>query len=341
MVSLTELKYYIAKRLILLVPILLCTVAITFVAVRSIRGDPVAMFFGEQTTYSEELMAKLRHDLGLDQPLYVQYAIYLRNLLTGNLGYSVFYHRPVVDDLAQFLPATIELGIAAILISVALGIPLGIVCAIKKDTWVDHLLRVISMIGVSQPAFWSAIMLQMVFYGQLAILPVGGRIDTGIHLTTITGFYVFDSILTGNGPALISSLYHLILPAIALSFSAFATFVKISRSSMLEVLGQEYIRTVKAYGFSDLRVYLKYAFRNALTSNFTVLGLVIANMLGGAFLVEIIFNWPGIGRYTITAINNSDYMPLTSVTLVLTVGYVLVNLLVDILYMKADPRIKM
>lgn len=304
-------------------------------------GDPVVMFYGEQSTYSEEIAVKLRHELGLDQPLFIQYFIYLRNLVFGNLGYSVFYHRPVAEDIIQFLPATIELGLAATLVAVILGFPIGVVCAVKKDKLVDHILRVVSMIGISTPAFWSAIMLQVIFYGTLKILPVGGRLDAGIQLTHITGLNVLDSILTLNWPALSSSLYHLILPAIVLSFAPFAMFVKTVRSTMLDVLGQEYIRTARANGFSEIKIYFKYALRNALVPNLTVLGLVVAYILTGAFLVETIFNWPGIGLYTVTAINATDYMPLTAITLVVTIGYVLVNLAVDILYTVADPRIRM
>jgi len=303
-------------------------------------GDPVTMFFGTEGVISEELYAKLKHELGLDQPIYVQYFIYIKNVLSGNLGYSVFYHRPVAEDFKQFLPATIELGLAASFIAIITGIPLGIICAIRRNKWVDHLVRVVSMTGVAMPAFWSAIMLQSIFYGELKILPVGGRLDAGIQLEMLTGLHVLDSILTMNWLALKSSLYHIILPAMTLSFSPFATLVKMSRTSMLDTLGQQYIRTERASGFSDKVIYFKYALRNALVPNLTVMGLVAAHMLRGAFLVEMIFNWPGIGLYTVTAISNSDYMPLVSVTLLMTIGYVLINLAVDTLYAVVDPRIK-
>lgn len=335
---------YVSRRLLLLVPVLLGISVIAFVLVRVIPVDPAKIALGETALRREGGQATyeaLRKEMGLDEPLYIQYFIYINQLLHLDLGKSFTTSRPVLEDLLRRLPATAELVLFAVAISIIVGIPLGIICATKKDTWLDHIVRLSSLVGVSMPRFWSGLILLTVFWFSLGWAPAPtGRIDGNIVLINITGSFVLDSILSLNIPALASSLHHIILPAICLSTSTLAYVTRMIRSSMLESLTQDYIKTARAKGLSERVVIYKHALRNSIIPTITILGLQIGWLLGGTVVVEYIFSWPGVGRYAVESIGNADYVPIQGFMLMMCLVYVLINLAVDVSYSIFDPRIK-
>jgi peptide/nickel transport system permease protein len=246
----------------------------------------------------------------------------------------------VIDDFRDYFPATVELTLYAIVICLIVGLPLGVLSAVGRNGPVDQFTRVFSMAGVALPIFWLGLVLQILVYGQLHLLPPDQRLDSFVNAPQhITGMYTIDSLLTGNWPALGNSLQHIILPAVTLAFASLATVTRVTRASMLEALGQDYIRTARAKGVRPFRVNYRHALRNALIPTTTLMGLQIGNLLGGAFLVEIVFSWPGIGFYSVQAIRAFDYAAVMGITIIIAVVYTLVNLLVDVLYAVIDPRI--
>jgi ABC-type dipeptide/oligopeptide/nickel transport system permease component len=301
-------------------------------------GDPAYLIAGPRATAAQ--IALIRHELGLDRPIYVQYFAYMSNLIRLDLGTSLVTRQPVMSNLLNFFPATFELTTFSMIITILIGIPLGVMSATKKDRPFDHLSRMFSILGVAMPSFWLGLLLQLLFYGRLGILPFGGRIDGSIQLAHITGLYTIDSLLSFNLPALLSSLEHLILPALTLSFATVGTIVRFSRATMLEVLRQDYIKTAKAKGLSNRVVIYKHALRNSLISILTIGGITYAFMLGGSVMVEEIFSWPGIGRYAAESIIHLDFPAVVGVTLLMAVITVLVNLGTDLIYTYIDPRIK-
>jgi peptide/nickel transport system permease protein len=332
------LRTYLIRRLALLVFVLLGVSVLTFFISHVVPADPARLAAGPHA--SHEQVQQLRQKLGLDRPLLEQYWMYMSGLLRGDLGYSLFSRRPVVEDLKDYFPATVELTVAAMLICLVVGIPLGVLSAMHKNRLLDHLGRLVCIGGVAIPIFWLALLFQLLFYRWLDILPAGGRIDPGLSPPqTITGMYTLDSLLTGNWPVLRSSLSYLILPAITLAFASLAWVARVTRTSMLETLGQDYVRTARSKGMSERRVIYGHALRNALIPTVTLIGLQIGALLAGAFLVEIIFSWPGIGYYTVNAIMAMDFNAIMSTTLLVAVVYTIVNLVVDILYVALDPRI--
>jgi len=329
---------FILRRLVLLIPILFGVSILTFVVSHVVPGDPARLIAGPHATAAE--VAVVRHAYGLDRPLWQQYVTYIGDLLHGNLGISLHTQRPVRDDLSSFLPATIELTAAAMLITIALGIPLGILAALTRNNWPDAVVRLFSTLGVSVPVFWLALVAQLVLYDFLGWFPAGGRLDTTLQPPPhITGMYTIDSLLAGNGPLLANSLWHLALPAIVLSLGSLAVVIRMMRGSMLEVLRQDYIRTASAKGLGERLIIWRHAFRNALLPTITVAGLQTGYLLGGAILVEAVFSWSGIGLYTVQSIFTSDYNAVMGVTLMIAALFILVNLLVDVLYAIVDPRI--
>ena len=330
---------FLIRRLSLLVLVLLGVSLLTFFISHVVPSDPARQAAGPHA--SSEQVQILRAKLGLDKPLPEQYWIFMKGLLKGDLGYSLYSRRNVSEDIKAYFPATIELTITAMLICIVVGVPLGILSAVRKDTWIDHLIRGISISGVGLPIFWLALLFQLIFYRWLNILPSGGRIDpTLAHPASITGLYVLDSLLSGNWAALRSSLFYLIMPAITLAFASLAWIARVTRISMLETLDADYIRTARGKGFSERKMLYLHALPNALIPTITLIGLQIGSLLSGAFLVEIIFSWPGIGFYTYTSIMAMDFNAIMSSTLLIAVVYTVTNLLVDILYMAIDPRIK-
>ena len=326
-----------------LVLVLLGLCAITFTLSMVVPGDPAAAYLGPRAR--PEQVEKVRVQLGLDRPLPVQFAFYMRNLLHGDLGESLRTHRPVMVGILEHLPASLELMLSAIIIALLVGIPLGVLSAKKENTMTDHLSRFFSVANVSLPSFWLAMIFQIVFFRWLGLFPIGGRIDTVVSLVNpierVTGFYVFDALMTGNWPALKSALAHLVLPSVTLAAYATGLISRMTRSTMIEVLREDYIMTARASGVSEGEIHFVYALKNAIGPTLTTAGLCFAYMLTGTFFIELIFFWPGLGTFTTTAIYLNDYPVIMGVTLLMAMFYVTVNLLVDLLLALADPRIRL
>lgn len=330
---------YIVRRLVLLIPVIIGVTIITFVVSHVIPADPARAFAGGPKAQPETI-ARIRAELHLDKPLWEQYFYYMNDLIHLNLGKSFLENRPVTTALAQYFPATFELTIFATIIAIPFGIIGGIISAIRQNKISDHITRIIAIIGYSLPIFWLALMLQYVFAYQFPIFPLEGRLSVGMTSpTTFTGFYILDSIFSGNGATLISSLHHLILPAFTLGFAELAIILRMMRSSMLEVMGSDYIRTARAKGLSERTVIYKHALRNAMIPTITVAGLSFGGLLSGAVLTETIFNWPGMGRFAAHAVLGLDFNAVMGFTLVVAIIYVIANLIVDILYAVVDPRV--
>lgn len=332
------MRRLIIKRLSLLILVVFGVSLITFLLSHIIPGDPARMLVGQRA--SEETLQQVRHQLGLDQPVWVQYFTYVKGLLAGNLGISVRTQQPVLHDLLTFFPATMELAILAFIFAILVGIPLGVLAAVKKDTSVDHSARFFSIAGVSTPVFWSGLVMILVFYGYLGWFPSSGRLDMNLQPpTTITGLYTVDSLLTGNWNVFKNSMWHIFLPAVTLSYAQLAIITRQVRASMIEVLGQDYIRTALANGISGPSLLFRYALRNALIPTITVVGLSFGSLLGGAVVTETIFDWPGMGKYVVDSIAYLDFPAIMGFTLIVSVGYVIINLLVDLAYYIMDPQI--
>jgi peptide/nickel transport system permease protein len=329
---------YIARRLLLMLLVLFGMSVITFALSRIVPGDPARLLAGPRARQEQvEAVAELYRLRG---PILEQYGVYMTGLLRGDLGLSVTTRRPVTDDLAQFLPATIELTATAFLLTILVGVPVGIVSAAKRGGIFDHASRVVSIAGVSLPVFWLGLVLQVLFYKHLGLLPIGGRLGTlDIAPPRVTGAYLVDSLLAGDLSLFWSSFVHLILPALTLAAGSVAVVTRMMRASILETMGADYVRTARAKGLTEASLLRRHVVRNAFIPTLTVLGLQVGYLLAGNFLVESVFNWPGIGLYAIDAISNLDYAAIMGVTLVVSVVYVAVNLIVDILYVVLDPRI--
>ena len=329
---------YIIKRLLLLIPVILGVSILVFFVMHMFTTDPAALILGQHAT--QDQIEALRKQLGLNNPIYVQYWDFLKGILQGNFGNSLMSKAPVWDEIMARFPATIELAFTSILIASVMGILMGVISAIKQNSIIDYISMVISLLGVSMPIFWLGLILILVFSVQLHWLPVSGRIDIGFEPTKITGLYLLDSLLTGNMVAFKSAFMHLILPALALGSYSTAIIARMTRSTMLEVVRQDYIRTARAKGISETPVILKHALKNALIPIITVIGLQLGSLLGGAVLTETVFSWPGVGKYTVDAILSTDYPVVQGSVMMMAVIFVLVNLVVDIVYAFIDPRIK-
>lgn len=332
-----NLLTYIVKRVFLIVPIVLGVLAITFLISHIVPGDAAQLMAGPRAT--PEIIERIRHEHGLDRPLYVQFGVYIAHVFRGDLGKSILTRRPVAADIADYFPATFELTTMAMLLSVIVGIPLGIISAVQKDRILDQLSRLTSVIGVSMPIFWLGLLLMLFFYMRLGLLPGPGRI-TGASPSHITGLFVLDSVLTGDWRALGDSLLHLVMPAFVLGYAVLARVVRMTRSSMLDVFGQDYIQTARAKGLIERAVIYKHALRNALIPTLTVVGLSYGELLGGAVATELIFAWPGMAHYVVGSMSSLDFPAVMGVTMVIALIYILVNLLVDISYAFIDPRIR-
>jgi peptide/nickel transport system permease protein len=330
---------FILRRLGGLVFVLFGVSIMTFFLAQIVPADPVAAALG--TNAREAQIEAYRRQLGLDQPVVVQYVRYMGRLLQGDLGASIRTRRPVADDLRDFLPATVELTLAAMLVTILVGIPLGVIAALRRNTWVDAAARILALIGGAMPIFYVGLLLLGVFYRQLRWLPGPGRLDSTLPPpTTLTGLYTVDALLTGNWPVFTDALAHLVLPAITLGLYSTAVLLRMTRSSMLEMLGQDFVRTARAKGLSQRLVIGRHVFKNALPPILTILGVIFGSLLSGAVLTETIFNWPGIGRYATTSVTTLDYPAVMGVALVAAVIYPLVNTLVDIGYSVIDPRVR-
>jgi peptide/nickel transport system permease protein len=325
----------VLRRLLWFVPTLLGLLAITFVISRVIPADPVALLAGETATPAQ--VAALRTQLGLDRPLPVQFVDYVGRLARADMGTSLYTTRPIADDLAQRLPATIELTLVAMAFSVAVGIPLGVVSALWRDSALDHALRIVTVSGLAIASFWLGIMLQLLFAMRLGWTPLNGRLE-GFPPRELTGLYTVDALLTGDGPAFAAALSHLALPAATLAFPALATLVRFTRAGVLEVMQSNFVLYERAMGLPRSVIVWKYILRSALTSTVTQIGLLFGILLAGAVVTEAVFDWPGIGTYAVNSIIRSDYSAVMGFTLWAGAIFLAVNLLVDVAHTLIDPR---
>lgn len=331
---------FLLRRLAFVVVVLFGVTILTFFLARVVPSDPARLIAGPRA--SSETVAEVRQERGLDRPLWDQYASYMGALMTADLGASLVTRRPVTDDLLTFVPATFELVLYALLAGTLFGLALGVFSAVRPRSAVDVGGRFVAIGGLSLPNFWVALLLQFVFFSILGMLPFGGRLDTGVAPpTTITGLYTVDSLVTGRFDLFVQSVTHLIMPVIALGLAEMGLVARIVRASMLEVLGEDYIRSARSKGLASWRIYRRHALPNAMLPVVTVIGLEFGLLLSGTVLVESIFAWPGLGRYMAEAISSSDYNAIMGVTIVVTLGYVLINLLVDLTYAYLDPRVRL
>jgi peptide/nickel transport system permease protein len=321
-----------------IIPVLLGVSIVVFFMVRAIPGDPAQLLLGQQATQAQ--VEQVRENMGLDKPVIVQYGIFLADALRGDLGTSIVTGRPVTTELLARLPATLELTAFAMLVAILVGVPVGVISAVKQYSLLDKFTSVLALTGISMPIFWLAMILIVIFFVNLGWLPFPGRLSTGYAVTSITGLVLVDSLLTLNFAAFWDGLKHLILPAIALGTIPMAVIMRMTRSSMLEVMGEDYVRTARAKGVVPWRVIFKHALRNAMLPTVTVIGLQAGLLMGGAVITETIFSWPGVGQIAYDSVNRRDYAMIQGVVLYGATLFVLVNLLVDVLYAVLDPRVR-
>lgn len=328
---------YIIRRIFILIPTLLGISIIVFLMLRITPGDPAELLLGERAT--EEALMEIREHLGLNEPLHVQYGMFLKRLMKGDLGETIWSRQKVWIEIKERFPATIELSVAALFISCFLGIIFGIISATRQYSIFDYLSMLGALIGVSMPIFWLGLVFMLIFSLHLGWLPLSGRLSIGVDLEVITNFYILDAVLTRNWTAFRDALWHIIMPAVTLSSIPMAIVARMTRSSMLEVLRQDYIKTAKAKGLSRFTVTFKHALRNALIPVVTTIGLQFGVALGGAILTETIFAWPGVGKWMFDAVMKRDYMVIQGGTLFIAALFVVINLVVDVLYAVINPRI--
>ncbi|MBA3952777.1 MAG: ABC transporter permease [Rubrobacter sp.] len=329
---------YIGRRILQLIPVLLGVSVVVFAMVRAIPGDPAQILLGQAATPDQ--VADVRARLGLDQPLITQYLLFIRGALTGDLGDSLVVGQPVTTVLLERFPATLELTLAALLFAIAVGVPVGVIAAVRQYSLLDKITSVVALTGVSMPIFWLALVLVVVFTVRLDWLPFPGRVGGDVAFTSYTGLYLLDTLITLNFAAFWDVLRHLILPAVALGTIPMAVITRMTRSSMLEVMNEDYVRTARAKGVVPRRVVFRHALRNAMLPTITVIGLQFGLLMGGAILTETIFGWPGVGQIALESVNRRDYAMIQGVVLYGATFFVLVNLLVDVLYAVLDPRVR-
>ena len=332
---------HLIRRIFLIIPMLFGTTLLLFTVTHLVPVNPLVVILNERAMENPETVRAATEKWALDKPLPVQYLIYMKNLVQGDMGTSFKTKNPVFNDLVNYLPATIELSIGSMIFAILLGLPLGILAAIKNGSWIDKLSLVISLIGASMPPFWSGLMLLFAFYYKLGWFPGPGRIDSRlVGPPRITGFFLIDSLAANDMNAFWNSLQHLILPSIVLGWFTLALICRVTRSSLLEVLSTDYIRTARGKGLRERSVILVHALRNALIPVVTVLGLAFAGLISGAIMTETIFAWPGIGRYEVEAATNLDYPAVMGTTLLFALIYIVFNIIVDVSYVLIDPRIR-
>ncbi|WP_078549837.1 ABC transporter permease [Litchfieldia alkalitelluris] len=329
---------YTIRRILMVVPVLIGMTLVVFSIIRAIPGDPAQIILGQRAT--EEAIAALTAKLGLDQPWYIQYFEYIKGLLTGDLGESIRTNGPINEEIWPYLAATIELSIFAMIIAIIIGVNAGIISAWFQNSWFDYTAMVIALIGVSMPIFWLGLMEQWAFSINLGWLPTTGRENVRDPVSAITNLYLIDTLINGRMDQFVTVIKHLILPGIALATIPMAIIARITRSSMLEVMKSDFVRTARAKGVKMVWVVYKHSLKNAIIPVLTVIGLQTGLLLGGAILTETIFGWPGIGRYIFDAIGYRDYPVIQSGILIVATFFVFINLIVDLLYAVVDPRIK-
>lgn len=330
---------FIIRRVLLTIPVLFGLTVLVFAIARLLPGDPVALAAGPNATPAE--IADYAREFGLDRPVIVQYWSYLTGLLRGDFGVSIFTRRPVAEDLAAYLPATLELVVAAMLIAIAVGVPAGLAAAVWRDRWPDYVSRVLALGAISMPRFFLGLLLQLWLAMWLGLLPLGGRFPiTEDPPRWVTGFLTIDALIAGDLHAFAVACQHLLMPAVAMSLSPLATIMRMMRASTLEVMNQDYVMTERALGLSERLIVFKYVARNAFSATLTVIGLYFGWLLGGTVLVETVFDWPGLGLYATKAVVTQDFMPVIGVTLVIGMLFVAANLVVDILYGVLNPKVR-
>ncbi|CAM4518978.1 MAG: ABC transporter permease [Paenibacillus macerans] len=332
------MKAYIFKRLLIMVPVLIGMTIIVFSIIHAIPGDPAETILGQKAT--EQSKEALREQLGLNNPWYQQYFTYMGDLLQGDLGQSIRTRVPISQEIMPYLAATAELTISAMLFAIIVGVNAGIISAWKQNSWFDYICMLIALIGVSMPIFWLGLMEQWIFSLKLHWLPSIGRMNQRDPVETVTNLYVLDTIIAGRWDQLWTVIKHLVLPSVALGTIPMAVIARMTRSSMLEVMNSDFVRTAKAKGLSQFVVVYKHALKNAFIPVLTVIGLQTGALLGGAVLTETIFAWPGVGRYIYDAISSRDYPVIQSGILIIAFIFVFINLIVDLLYAAVDPRIR-
>ena len=330
---------FIVNRLGLLIPTFLGVTLIAFALIHLIPGDPIELMVGERGI-DPQRHAQLMAEMGLDKPLWQQYLIYISNVFQGDLGRSLVTREPVLEEFFTLFPATLELSVAAILFAVIVGLPVGILAAVKRGSLFDHTIMGISLTGYSMPIFWWGLLLILVFSVNLGWTPVSGRISVLYWVEPVTGFMLIDTLLANDTEAFVSALQHLILPAIVLGTIPLAVIARMTRSSMMEVIREDYIRVARSKGLSPFRIIAIHALRNALIPVVTVIGLQVGVLLAGAILTETIFSWPGIGKWLIDSIQRRDYPAVQGGILLVASIVMIVNLIVDLLYGLINPRIR-
>ncbi len=329
----------LAKRLGTSLIVLIGVSLLIFAIARVIPGDPARIALGPNAT--PEAVAALRDKLHLDASFFAQYGYFLADLTRGDLGISLYTNRPVMADIAQFLPATLELVVVSGLMMIAIGLPLGILSARYRGSWVDHTIRLVTMLGVSAPAFVWAVVLMLVFAYFIKLFPIAGRLSDSITVENVTGFMLVDTLLAGNVRAFADAVWHLILPAFALALSGIGQAARLVRSNMVETYERPYIEMAEAYGFPEKRIARRYAFRPSLIPSLTIIGLDFAAMLGSAFLVEAVYAWPGLSRYGVAVILRKDLNAIVGTVLIISAMFLIVNIIVDLLVSVINPRIRL
>jgi peptide/nickel transport system permease protein len=333
------LRYTLSRLGIAVVMTVLATLVIFLIA-NSVPGDPVLVQLGDLAASNKEFVASFRAKWGLDLPLWERYWIFLKGIVQGDFGVSITSQRPVLDDIRQFAPATVELATLAFLLSIFVGIPLGIIAAVKRDSWIDHLARLVSLIGVSSPTFWLAFIMLALFYGGLQIAPGPGRLDPiAFSPQGSTGLFLLDSALAGDWETFRDAAAHLVLPSIVLAAATLGLITRTTRAAMLDGLQQDYVRVARAKGLRETLIVVGHVLPNALIPVVTLGGLAYANLLTGAVMTETIFSWPGLGRYTFRSAVSLDFPAIMGITFVVAVVYLIVNLLIDVSYALLDPRV--
>jgi len=331
---------FIVERLLQLIPVLIGISLVVFLMMALTPGDPVEIMLGDQLATAEQ-KESLRRDMGLDLPAAERFVRFVKNALGGDFGRSFFHRRPVAEVIAERLPATIELTIVAMLIALAVAIPLGVLAAVRRGSLIDKAATVISLIGVSMPGFWLGIMLILLFAVHLGWMPVSGRIDYAFEVPRITGMILFDSLVQGRYAAFLNALHHILMPAVTLGLAMAALLMRVTRTSMIEVLQQDYIVFAEAKGLSRARVLVRHALKNALIPTVTVAALETGYLLGGNTIVEMVFGWPGLARVIVEGIYSRDFPLVQAGVLVIAVIYVTVNFAADVLYTLLNPRVKL
>jgi len=338
----TDLRRFLLRRLATGLVLLIGITLVAFVVTHLVPADPAAANLGQRAIGDPAAVAAFRHQYGLDRAVPMQYLLYLRDLLHGNLGVSQQSHRAVLSDLSEYVPATIELALFAIVLSIVIGVLLGVVAAVYRDRWPDQVIRVFSLLGVSMPIFWIALVAFFVFFFKLGWLPGGGRLDpTQNPPAHLTGLYTVDALAHGQWGLFWSALRHLVLPGMVLAIYTVGVLTRFTRASMLEIMSNDYVRAARLKGLPERVIVLRHVLRPALVSIITVVGIAFGGLLSGTVLVEEIFAWPGVGQYAFKSATNLDLQAIMGVSLFIALVYIVLNLVVDLLYGVIDPRIRL